>query len=161
MRFTRSHRWQSWYFAASCAGLCSPCKPYDVQCLCNTPIGQGRTERGLPGALPCYAASGPFPHFILAPRVRPLATPRSGFAVRLSRSPSSIPSSLRHVLLLCNVFFISHRYAPTPHHLSHRSSSSALSTRCNLGSSASFPLSQSPYSPYSPNMHLITLLLPK
>lgn len=47
----------------------------------------------------------------------------------------------------CNVFFISHR------HCAYAASSippiiSALSTRCNLGSSSSFLLSRSPYSPF-------------
>ncbi|KAI9570188.1 hypothetical protein HD554DRAFT_389085 [Boletus coccyginus] len=111
---------------ASCAGICSPCKLYDVQCLCNITIWQGGPERtgALPGALPCYAFGCPtvLPpisaplfrfHMSSAPRARRLAGPRSGLA---EGTPGPSDRTLLHsqppvtCASLCNVFFILHRY---------------------------------------------------
>lgn len=150
--------------AASCAGICSPCKLYDVQCLCNITIWQGGPERtgALPGALPCYAFGCPtvLPpisaplfrfHMSSAPRARRLPGPRSGLAEGTPGPSDRTPlHSQPPVTCASSATFSSSctAIARTPHHPYHRSS--ALSTRCNLGSSVHFLC----HALLSPNIHL-------
>ena len=122
--------------AASCAGSCSPCKLYDMQCLCNIPIrffiwenlsrNSGCTPR-CPAVLRLWLSDYALPffpiyfriafsfHMFSAPRVRRLPAPRSGLAehYRPCRPRSPLPSPPFPVPcdILCNVFFISQRYA--------------------------------------------------
>lgn len=144
--------------AASCAGICSPCKLYDVQCLGNIPIRvlnwellsrkSGSTPR-CPAMLNLWLSDYavpfcpnlsphifPFPH-ILRPAGPATAVPRSGLAEDCR--PNGRPRSLCPPFPVPCATFSSSRTAMTPssphhhrttdHHLLYPHIHAAISAR--------------------------------